>query len=161
MFFFFLPRRRKFALTRNNERRDEEIPFSFPFSSPPLTPILVLKVDTIEDTSRTLLSIRRTDFGRTAASLLIFGGMRALITPVSHARFRQIGVMSHLTKKKQIRRTITEITGRAARERHEKKTEAISACTVSAALSASDTSGRPRRGIETAADSELTPIRQE
>lgn len=42
-------------------------------SSPPLTPILVLKVDTIEDTSRTLLSILRTDFGRAAASPLIFG----------------------------------------------------------------------------------------
>jgi len=95
-------RSRSFFLERTTEkvtlmRGDEEIPPPPPTPSP-LTPILVLKVDTIEDTSRTLLSILRIDFGRTA-SLLIFALITSVHT-VTHDFDRHRYVMSRKKKMK-------------------------------------------------------------
>lgn len=73
-------------------------------SLPPLTPILALKVDTIEDTSNTRLSIFRTDFGRPVSWLILIEKLHVTLhfvhnTRVSH--FDMSLALRHRSKKKK------------------------------------------------------------
>lgn len=54
------------------------------YSLAPLTPILALKVDTIEDTSNTRLRIFRMDFGRPVSRFILIEKLHALHTTLAY-----------------------------------------------------------------------------
>lgn len=70
-------------------------------SLPPLTPILALKVDTIEDTSNIRLSIFRTDFGRPVSRFILIEKLHVTLhTTLACPTWYVADVTSSFEKKK-------------------------------------------------------------